>query len=163
MHTCDGSSNNWLVITRSVHRRTVTKLFPLIIAILCRLAWNWSLNFLLPSINGSVKLEIKSRRIGDSHTTWLLIKSSDGCCSCSSGSVLLLDPWKSRLSKQTQSAWTHVLNQPTLPHSDGKDMFWFESNRIWILLYYMLVYMCSDSKVRTVYTIVLIVINQSTH
>lgn len=130
-----------------VHRRTVIKLFLRIVVVSCWLACSCVLSFLLPNITGSVKLEIKSSRTGDSHTTWLLMKSSDGCCSCSSVSVLLLGPWKGRLSKQTQSAWTHVLKQATLSHLNRQGMFWFESNRIWIWLYYTRVYMCTDSKV----------------
>lgn len=123
------------------HRRKIIKWFPLIISILCWLAASCVLN------SGSVKLEIKSSRKGESHTTWLLMKSSDGCCSCSLGSVLRLGPWKGRLSKYTQSTWTHVPKLETLSHLDGKDMFWFESNRIWILLHHTLLYMCSGSKV----------------
>lgn len=129
----DLTTTRLVVITHYVHRRSLIKLFPLIIVPSCWLASSHVLNFLLPRITGSVKLEIRSSRTGDSHTTWLLMKSSNGCCSCSSGSVLLLGPCKSRLSKQTQSAWTHVLKQATLLHLDGKDMVWCESNRIWIL------------------------------
>lgn len=159
VHACDGSSNNSLVITCYVHRRKLIKLFPSMILPLCWLACSHVLDFLLPRITGSVKLRIRSSRIGDSHTTWLLMKSRNGCCSCSSGSVLLLGPWKSRLSKQIQSAWTHVLKQATLPHLDGKDMVWCQSNRICILLYYMPVYMCNDSEIMviTVYTKVILV------